>query len=163
MRRTDTVGYKIRLIHNQVHKDMEAKRLANEESFALTSMQRWTVGYLKEHENQAVYQRDIEAEFKVSRATASNMLSVMERKGLLERRPVEHDARLKQLVLTERGRTIIERASFDMMEMEERLMAGFSAEEVKQFHGLLDRVLKNLGADRKEAAECCGEDEKNNK
>lgn len=163
MRRTDTVGYKIRLIHNQVHKDMEAKRLANEESFALTRMQRWTVGYLKEHENQAVYQRDIEAEFKVSRATASNMLSVMERKGLLERRPVEHDARLKQLVLTESGRTIIERASFDMKEMEERLIAGFSPEEVKQFHGMLDRVLKNLGADRKEAAECCGVDEKNSK
>lgn len=156
MRRADTVGYKIRLIQNQVHKNMEAKRMANEEAFALTEMQRWTVGFMKEHEGEPVYQRDIEAAFKVSRATASNMLSVMERKDLLERRPVEHDARLKQLVLTEQGRAIIERANSDMKEMEERLTRGFSEEETKQFLGMLDRVLENLGINGTYNAGYCG-------
>ena len=31
---TDTIGYKIRLLHNQIHKRMEAKRQENEKRTA---------------------------------------------------------------------------------------------------------------------------------
>lgn len=147
MKRRDTVGYKIRLIHNQIHKQMEAKRDRNEGELALTGMQRWTIGFLKDHEEQIVYQRDLEAEFKVSRATASNMLSVMERKGLICRVPVEHDARLKQLVLTERGRAIMERAEEDVRQMERSLLMGLSEEEISNLKGTLDKMLRNLGVE----------------
>lgn len=145
MRRKNTVGYKIRLIHNQIHKQMEAKRSANENDLALTGMQRWTMGFLKDHEEEVLYQRDIETEFQVSRATASNMLAVMERKGLIERRPVEHDARLKQLILTERARTLMEQAQEDIRQMEETLLAGLSKEEVEGLKTTLDKLLVNLG------------------
>lgn len=147
MKRRDTVGYKIRLIHNQIHKQMEAKRDRNEGELALTGMQRWTIGFLKDHEEQIVFQRDLEAEFKVSRATASNMLSVMERKGLICRVPVEHDARLKQLVLTERGRAIMERAEEDVRQMERSLLMGLSEEEISNLKGTLDKMLRNLGVE----------------
>ena len=45
---TDTIGYKIRLLHNQIHKRMEAKRQENEKE-PLTGMQRWTLGFLRDH------------------------------------------------------------------------------------------------------------------
>lgn len=38
------IGYKIRLIHNQIHKRMEAKKQENEKE-PLTGMQRWTLGF----------------------------------------------------------------------------------------------------------------------
>ena len=158
MKRKDTVGYKIRLIHNQVHKRMEARRSENESELALTGMQRWTIGFLKEHEEQTIYQRDIETEFKVSRATASNMLSVMERKGLIERRAVEHDARLKQLVLTDRGRAIMERADRDVWQMEESLLMGLSEEEIRNLKMTLDKLLVNLGVSPEEDTRCSGPD-----
>ena len=41
--RSETIGYKIRLLHNQIHKNMEAKRMENEDN--LTGMQRWTLGF----------------------------------------------------------------------------------------------------------------------
>ena len=104
IKRSETIGYKIRLLHNQLHKNMEAKREENEDN--LTGMQRWTLGFLKDHADREVYQRDIEEAFSVSRATASNMLAVMERKGLIERAQVSHDARLKRLVLTEQIRPL---------------------------------------------------------
>ena len=88
---TDTIGYKIRLLHNQIHKRMEAKRQENEKE-PLTGMQRWTLGFLRDHDGKDIYQKDIETEFSVSRATASNMLAVMERKGLVRREAVEHGA-----------------------------------------------------------------------
>ncbi|MDY4113277.1 MAG: MarR family winged helix-turn-helix transcriptional regulator [Roseburia sp.] len=163
MRRKDTVGYKIRLIHNQIHKQMEAKRSENESELALTGMQRWTIGFLKEHEEQTIYQRDLETEFKVSRATASNMLSVMERKGLIERRPVEHDARLKQLVLTERGRAIMERANRDVRQMEASLLAGLSEEEIQNLKETLDKLLMNLGVAANEGTRCSSPDLENHR
>ena len=59
----------MRLIHNRIHKQMEAKRIENEGD--ITGMQRWTLGYLNDHADTEIYQKDIEQEFKVSRATAS--------------------------------------------------------------------------------------------
>ena len=149
MRREDSVGYKMRLIHNHIHKQMEAKRLENEGN--ITGMQRWTVGFLKDHEEMDIYQRDIEQEFKVSRATASNMLAVMERKGLITREPVSFDARLKKIVLTEKARAMSERAEADVHEMEVRITDGFSEAELLQFKGYLNRVMKNLGV----SGGCC--------
>ena len=46
---------------------MEAKRIENEGD--VTGMQRWTLGYLNDHADTEIYQKDIEQEFKVSRAT----------------------------------------------------------------------------------------------
>lgn len=80
IKRSETIGYKIRLLHNQLHKNMEAKREENEDN--LTGMQRWTLGFLKDHVDREVYQRDIEEAFSVSRATASNMLASDGTKGL---------------------------------------------------------------------------------
>ena len=53
-----------------------------------------------DHADTEIYQKDIEQEFKVSRATASNMLQLMERKGLIVRESVSCDARLKKISLT---------------------------------------------------------------
>lgn len=102
MRHEDSVGYKMRLIHNRIHKQMEAKRIENEGD--ITGMQRWTLGYLNDHADTEIYQKDIEQEFKVSRATASNMLQLMERKGLIVRESVSCDARLKKISLTEKAK-----------------------------------------------------------
>ena len=56
MRHEDSVGYKMRLIHNRIHKQMEAKRIENEGD--VTGMQRWTLGYLNDHADTEIYQTD---------------------------------------------------------------------------------------------------------
>lgn len=144
IKRSETIGYKIRLIHNQIHKRMEEKKLENEKE-PLTGMQRWTLGYLAEHEGQAVYQRNIEEAFQISRATASNMLSVMERRGLIERQPVEHDARLKEIIMTDLAHGMTQKANRDIKEMEDLLQKGLSNEDVIHLNKCLDTILKNLG------------------
>lgn len=143
---TDTIGYKIRLLHNQIHKRMEAKRQENEKE-PLTGMQRWTLGFLREHDGKDIYQKDIETEFSVSRATASNMLAVMERKGLVRREAVEHDARLKKLVLTEKARALVDRSEQDMRDMETLLAKGLSEGEIRDLKRYLDQMLSNLDVD----------------
>lgn len=153
IKRSETIGYKIRLLHNQLHKNMEAKREENEDN--LTGMQRWTLGFLKDHADREVYQRDIEEAFSVSRATASNMLAVMERKGLIERAAVSHDARLKRLMLTDRAAALLDGAERDIREMEARLTAGLSAEDVEHLKRCLDQMLQNLDVTIAEDTRCC--------
>lgn len=152
--RDETVGYKIRLIHNRIHWHMETRRKQNSDD--LTRMQRWTLGFLKDHIGQDVYQRDIEEAFSVSRATTSNMLSVMERKGLIERVSVEHDARLKKLVLTRRAEEMMERVDEDIRNMEARLTEGMTEEEVAVLKRYLDQMLHNLGEEPDGHTRCCG-------
>ena len=68
-----------------------------------TPMHGWIIEYLYRHRDAAVFQRDIEREFSITRSTVTNILQLMERKGYIARRSVPQAARLKQLVLTEEG------------------------------------------------------------
>lgn len=149
MKEKQDVGLKLRLIHNQMHKEMEAKCKRNEKG-QLTSMQRWILKFLWIHKEEAIYQRDVEAEFFVSRATASNMLQLMEKRGLIERIPVSHDARLKRLVLTQRAEQMQKQAEKDVKEMETKLLKGMTKEDIEQLHIYLDRMLQNVFSEEKQ-------------
>ena len=70
----------------------------------ITGSNGWILGYLADHENEEIYQKDIEEKFCVTRSTVSKVLKGMESKGLLRRESVFSDARLKRLVLTEEER-----------------------------------------------------------
>ena len=143
MGKEDSIGYRMRLIHNCIHKHMEAKRRANEDD--VTGMQRWILIYLKKQGEKEIYQKDIEQEFRVSRATASNMLQLMERKGLITRETASCDARQKKLMLTPEARKLLDRAEQDIYGMEARIQDGFSEEEKKKLREYLDRIMKNIG------------------
>ena len=132
----------MRLIHNRIHKQMEAKRIENEGN--ITGMQRWTLGYLNDHADTEIYQKDIEQEFKVSRATASNMLQLMERKGLIVRESVSCDARLKKISLTEKAKNMVAKSDADIREMEQLITKGCHKEETEQLKHYLDRIMENI-------------------
>ena len=139
------IGYKLRLLHNQIHNHMEYQKQQNEsDTGELTRMQRFTIGFLYRNSEKEIYQKDIEAEFAISRATASNMLSLMERKGLLVRESVEHDARLKRLVLTELSKKMYRQVEQDIRNTELLLTRGLCEEDRIQLHQYLDLMIQNL-------------------
>ena len=142
------VGYKLRLLHNQLHNHIEHQKEQNEYMIGdLTRMQRFTIGFLYRHSDEDVYQKDLETEFAISRATASNMLAVMERKGLIKRGPVAHDARLKKLVLTEPAMQMHRQIQQDIMETERLLTEGLSEGDKQRLHRYLDMMIQNLVGD----------------
>lgn len=143
MRHKESVGYKIRLIHNCIHKQMEAKRIENEGD--ITGIQRYMVGYLNEHLEEDIYQKDIEQEFKVSRATVSQILQTMEKRGMIAKESVAHDARLKKIMLTEKAKNMVQKADADVLGMEEIILKGFDEGETKQLKEYLERIMQNVG------------------
>ncbi len=76
--------------------------------------------------------------------TVTNMLSRMERGGLLERRRDPQDARCTRVYLTERGRELREPVERCWEAVEKRAFAGITAEEKTLLRGLLLRIHDNL-------------------
>ena len=76
--------------------------------------------------------------------TVTNMLSRMERVGLLERCRDPQDARCTRVHLTERGRELREPVERRWKAVQERAFTGITAEEETLLRGLLARVHDNL-------------------
>ncbi len=141
--RKQDVGRLLGMIHNGVHRRMVNSPTPRAVE-ARTGTNDWIIGFLSKNEGRPVYQKDLEKEFNVTRSTASKVITLMEKKGFVARRGVENDARLKEIVLTEKGRMLACKMQRDFEEMEAKLTAGFSREERELLLDFLTRIYCNL-------------------
>ena len=95
------IGNKVRIVHNYIDKYFHSSW--EKAGIEPTRMQCATLHYLRQHKGKDVFQKDLEVAFSISGATATNILKVMEKDGLITRLPMEKDARLKKLQMTEKG------------------------------------------------------------
>ena len=107
-------------------------------------MQGWIIGYLYRNRVKEIFQKDLEAEFSIARSTATGILQLMEKKGYLKRESVPHDARLKKLVLTEKGMNTHEQHIKRIHDIEDMLREGLSEEEIQTFFRLIRKMRENL-------------------
>ncbi len=115
-----------------------------EEEESLTARQVWMLDYLIHQGDREIMQKDIEKEFSIRRSTASHMLTLMENNGYIRRVAVPRDARLKRIVLTEKGRQAQERMTDRIKRFEAMMRAGMTDEEVEGFLMMLGRFEKNI-------------------
>ena len=111
---------------------------------AVTPMHCWIMEYLYRHSETPVFQRDIEREFSITRSTVTNILQLMERKGYITRQSVEQDARLKQLVLTEKGRQFHEDTMRAFHQTDEYVAGLLTEEENTELLRLLNKLYLGL-------------------
>ena len=137
------VGRLLAMINNGMRRRMETSPVFQEME-GMTGKNGWIIGYLYRNQDHPVYQKDLEKAFNVTRSTASKVLTLMERKGFVERRSVREDARLKEIVLTEKALQIGEQMHQDRTKMEQRLTRGLTEEETQQLIGYLHRLLDNV-------------------
>ncbi|CAA9437550.1 MAG: hypothetical protein AVDCRST_MAG78-2142 [uncultured Rubrobacteraceae bacterium] len=76
--------------------------------------------------------------------TVTNMLSRMEKAGLLKRCRDAQDARCTRVYLTEKGRELREPVEHRWEAVQERAFAGITTEEEVLLRGLLGRIHDNL-------------------
>ena len=87
-----------------------------------------------------MFQKDLEAAFKIRRSTVSRMMELMEQKGMLTRESVNGDARLKRLVLTGKAEAFLTAVSNGVERMEDEVRAGFTEKEYATMTSLLERL-----------------------
>ena len=81
---------------------------------------------------------------RVEQSSMAQMLTRMERDGLIERTVDPRDRRSRKISLSAETRARIEPAREILGQINEEALAGFSAEEVETLMGLLGRLVQNL-------------------
>jgi DNA-binding MarR family transcriptional regulator len=110
-------------------------------------LQIWVIDYLVKHQDEAIFQRDLEKEFVMRRPTATNLIKKMEQADLLRREAVPYDARLKKIILTEKALKRQEDLAEKAKEFEILLRGQLSDQEVSQFIATIQKIKRNIGVD----------------
>lgn len=132
-------------LDNHIQRKIHA--LYNRKEFQECSlMNMWVVDYLFHMEliKTPVFQKDIEAEFFINRATASKMLTLMEKKKLIKRTNYACDSRLKQIELEPYGMELQKMCFHIREEIENQLTACITEEEEQIFKTIYLRILANM-------------------
>ena len=99
---------------------------------------------LAAHTKHDVFQKDIEEEFGLRPPTATALLKELEQRGLIRKEPVSYDARRKKIVVTEEALKYKDCVLRGLDELNRKLTAGISEEEMQVFFTVTDKMLKNL-------------------
>ena len=133
----------LRMLNTSIRRHIENSQ-TKQELDHIIGVNGWIIGYLAEHENEAIYQRDLERDLGICRSAVSKIVAELEKSGLIERERVASDDRLKKLVLTERGRQYTGQIRTENQAIEQQLTDGFSAEELSALHLYLKKMQQNL-------------------
>ncbi|MCD8148306.1 MAG: MarR family winged helix-turn-helix transcriptional regulator [Clostridiales bacterium] len=137
------IGHEVSYLANLVGRAIDQK-LTRLRAENVTGSNAGIIGFIAKSGEQPVCQKDLEKHFGVTRATASKVVSRMVRNGLIERRSVPGDARLKQLVLTERSKELLDQTGVEFHNIEDTLREGFTEKELKQFYSYIHRMQENM-------------------
>ncbi len=142
MQKQRQLGFEIRTINNYVNRFVQSTK--PDELKECTGVHGWAIRYFYENRDKDIFQRDFEARFSIRRSTATNMLKLMEKNGLITRENVSYDARLKKIVLTEKAIEIHKKAIKNIEMIENTLKKGITEEELNTFYSVIDKIKANL-------------------
>lgn len=140
--REKRIGFKVRELSNAIksHGERHGRQFDRQN---ISTLQRWIIGYLADHEDVDVYQKVLEKQFHIGKSTLTEILHVMEKNDLVVRCPSRKDARCKKLKLTRRAWDIHEEVQRDIEQFERQLRQGISEEELQEFFEVINKMIEN--------------------
>ncbi len=115
------------------------------QALGITGMQSRIMHYiLVKCTNGPVFQRDVENAFGFSRSTATEILQLMERNGLIMRQCMKSDARLKNLIPTQKAVRLDAQIVQYLRDTEKYLTQGLSESQVSLFMETAAQMSENL-------------------
>ena len=113
--------------------------------YGITGVQSAMIGFIYEKSKKKdVFAKDIEKEFELRRASTAGLLQNMEKNGLIKREMVGNDARLRKIVLTEKALELRKKLNKSIKNIENKMQAGLTKEEVEKYLELTKKMTKNL-------------------
>ena len=110
----------------------------------LTSTQIQILKYMIEHQNEDVYQKDLENVLNLRRATVSGVLQTMEKNNLIKREIYENDVRVKKIILNEKTKSIFLKNKQKIDEIEKNITKNISKKDLDKFTQIIDKLITNL-------------------
>lgn len=100
--------------------------------------------YLIDHQNEKVYQKDLEKLFDIRRSTITGILKTMEKNSLIKRLDSVDDGRCKEVILTESAKNNYKNLRFFLNKLESNLVGGISEKDLHTFFKVVDKMKENL-------------------
>ena len=97
-----------------------------------------------EHQNEDVYQKDLENVLNLRRATVSGVLQTMEKNNLIKREIYENDVRVKKIILNEKTKSIFLKNKQKIDEIEKNIIKNISKKDLDKFTQIIDKLITNL-------------------
>lgn len=145
MRKDEMIGFQIRCTANLVNRFIDNSHKNDDcGERTVTKMQGWIIDYIYDHGEEPVFQRDIEKEFSIRRSTATELLKLMEKNGLITREPVPNDLRLKKLTLTEKSLNQHKKMNKKIDRIEAVMSEGISNQEKQIFFSVMAQIRENI-------------------
>ena len=111
----------------------------------LTGTQMLIIEYLASFaQNKSIYQKDIEHEFNIRKSTATNILRLMENKGLIYKKVDQRDTRLKAILLTDKAIKLEEKITNYFISSENSYAAILGADIKKELIENLQKLNKAI-------------------
>ena len=125
------VGRLIHILSHTMKRHNPAEVMENDD---LTTMQKHVLKFiLLETMHRDLYQKDIEEEFQIRKPTVTGILKLMEKNGYIYRESAKQDARLKQIIPTEKAEKIRPAILKSIEEGEAKMLRGIPKEDVELF------------------------------
>lgn len=138
--KNNDIGFYLRKLNNHIQK--YSHTLYNRKEVKECSLSNlWVIDYLMDNLNRDIYQKDIELEFSINRATASKMLSLMEEKKFISRVSSAKDGRLKKIDVLPEGEKLREICLSIRRDMEKELTTFLTEEETKSLKNILKKMV----------------------
>lgn len=133
------VGRLIHILSHTMKRHNPAEVMENDD---LTTMQKHVLKF-------NLYQKDIEEEFQIRKPTVTGILKLMEKNGYIYRESAKQDARLKQIIPTEKAEKIRPAILKSIEEGEAKMLRGIPKEDVE----LCKQVLWQMYENRKKSCD----------
>jgi DNA-binding MarR family transcriptional regulator len=92
---------------------------------------------------EGAIQQEIGSAMGIDPSTMVALVDKLEGDGLARRRPLPHDRRAREVLITGKGRRVLERAREMAAEVEKEVLQGLSASERRQLLALLRQALSS--------------------
>ncbi len=141
MKSNDDVGKQIQMLSRKIKRNLDSTFL----SYGVTGVQGRILKFIYNKSKKGkVYAKDIENEFDMRRATIAGIIQLMENNNLIERKSAGEDARMKEIVMTEKALNIVNNINSSIKNMEKKLKKDISKEEMSTFLDTLNKISNNI-------------------
>ena len=137
------VGREILSLSNLLYRKIEYDKKKSG-IYDLQYVQGGIIKYIKENPQKGIFPRDIVKRFCLTRSTVAGILQKMEQNGYIEMQSYPGDARLKKIVLTEKGYEASHLVIQHIQRMERLLVKDMTADDIDCLFQLTQKIRENL-------------------
>ena len=133
---TNRVGFQLKVLDHMFRRNMESN-IRKSGLSGMSAINAWIIDYLAHNEEQDIFQKDIEKNFKIGKSSIAETLKMMEKKGFIIRQSVAGDARLKRVTLTNKGTECAKKMEQGRDDIERKVCMGLTEEELNCFFRMI--------------------------